>query len=227
MKQADSDISVRRFVPQDYAAVRSICLEAGGYTDIFARFSDLPDLVTDALLSYYREYEAESLFVAVDAADKVIGYCAGCVSTGRYERVFAGRVAPRLLLKAVRRGVIFSPGKLNGIIGIVASGFARTRLVKTILPFYPAHCHINISAAFRRRGVGGALLDRFTRHVRERKVCGIHVSSLTSAGKRFFAREGFEKLAAYAMKPFIGGVPVSVWLMGKKIEGAQKGDKVL
>ena len=63
---------------------------------------------------------------------------------------------------------------------------------------FPAHLHVNLSAAFRNRGIGGALIERFAVDARRAGAPGVHV--VTSRGARniaFYNRNGFKEAGVH------------------------------
>jgi GNAT superfamily N-acetyltransferase len=63
---------------------------------------------------------------------------------------------------------------------------------------YPAHLHVNLSSAFRNRGIGGELIERFAVDARNAGAVGVHV--VTSRGARniaFYNRNGFAEAGAH------------------------------
>ncbi|HML27595.1 MAG TPA: GNAT family N-acetyltransferase [Hyphomicrobium sp.] len=61
---------------------------------------------------------------------------------------------------------------------------------------YPAHLHVNIDPAFRNRGIGGQLINRFVTDARAAGAPGMHVvTSAGAANVRFYNRNGFGEVA--------------------------------
>ncbi|MFT3730195.1 MAG: N-acetyltransferase [Hyphomicrobium sp.] len=61
---------------------------------------------------------------------------------------------------------------------------------------FPAHLHVNVSPAFRNKGIGSRLIDRFVVDAKAAGVAGVHI--VTSAGAQnvgFYNRNGFEEIA--------------------------------
>lgn len=62
---------------------------------------------------------------------------------------------------------------------------------------YPAHLHINLTAAWRGRGIGKRLIEAFAAHAVSQRVQGVHV--VTGDGSRnnsFYLACGFQRLAS-------------------------------
>ncbi len=65
-----------------------------------------------------------------------------------------------------------------------------------LLSSYPAHLHINVTAAWRSRGIGAQLIEAFASHVAASGTPGMHV--VTAEGVRnngFYLARGFRQLA--------------------------------
>lgn len=65
-----------------------------------------------------------------------------------------------------------------------------------LLSSYPAHLHINVTAAWRSRGVGAQLIEAFASHAAASGTPGMHV--VTAEGVRnngFYLARGFRQLA--------------------------------
>jgi ribosomal protein S18 acetylase RimI-like enzyme len=62
---------------------------------------------------------------------------------------------------------------------------------------YPAHFHINLSAAYRGQGEGKALVEAFIARARERKVPGIRAATLEANARAaaFLRGMGFAPLS--------------------------------
>ena len=57
---------------------------------------------------------------------------------------------------------------------------------------FPAHLHINLSAAARNQGIGGRLIEMFCDHAHKKGIRGVHVvTSQHSRNRSFYARMGF------------------------------------
>ncbi|MEL6422147.1 MAG: GNAT family N-acetyltransferase [Pseudomonadota bacterium] len=71
------------------------------------------------------------------------------------------------------------------------AGQHQSSVFRDLWPRYPAHCHINLTAAARGRGIGTDLVRAFLAHCRAEHLAGAHV--VTGAGARnvgFYLRCG-------------------------------------
>lgn len=207
---------IRPYRPSDRDAVRALCVATALYGRPITPLVPDAGIVADALSSYYTDREPESLFVAEEAG-AVTGYLAGCLDSRRFERDAARRVAPRCAAAFVARGLWLRAGLWRAAAALLAAGVRRHRIMRGVIPPYPAHCHVNVAAGGRRRGAGTALWAAFRERLESCAAPGVHVSAATEAGKRFFGRAGFGILARYPA-PRLGGVsPGEVWIMGLTI----------
>lgn len=147
-------------------------------------------------MSYYPDYEPESLFVA-EVDGQVVGALLGAVDTEHFEHVYRRRIRP-LLARQTLSGGYGWPGWLPAILRtewagrqIKAPRFDRTQ--------YPAHLHIGILPEWRRRGLGGHLMQRYADHLRQRGVPGYHLyaSSFHPLGIAFYHKLDLELLGQF------------------------------
>lgn len=205
---------IRQYKQSDRNAVRRICAGTALYGRPVGSFASDPEFIVDGLLLYYTEFEPESLFVAENSGG-VIGYLAGCVSTQRFDYMTVRYIAPRLAFRFFTQGICFHAWAWQLIAALAHVWIYRRASLGRALSAYPAHCHVNMDPAYRRAGAGAALCETFIGYLRSRGVKGIHISSPTEAGKRFFAKRGFELLATHPAPVLAGISPGEIWLMGK------------
>ena len=206
--------TVREYRPSDLAAVKEIAAD----TAYFGRPIDTAlydrGIVADALMKYYVELEPESLLIA-EAGGKVVGYAAGCLDSVRARRLFRRRIMPGLALR-------FLKGhwrRLRGLrlVTLMRVARRRSRVMRSVLPRYAAHCHVNVARGGRGMGIGRALLGRFIELARASGARGIHVSTASEGGRRLAAGAGFTTLARVPVHDIAGGPPRKGWIMGTLI----------
>jgi GNAT superfamily N-acetyltransferase len=207
--------TIRPYRDSDMAAVSDICFQTALYGRPVEPLCSDRELIAEAVLGYYTRFEKASLFIA-EVDDRVVGYLTGCLDTKRYERLFATAIVPRLLSRFIVYGHWRRPGVWRIIWASVGVGVRRRGIHRKIMKEYPSHCHIDILPEAQRMGLGSKLLEAFFDRMDSQGVDGIHVSTPTGPGKKFFARMGFALLARHAAPPLGGIAPGEVWLMGLK-----------
>ena len=211
-----SEIQVRRYRPEDSETVRRISYETALYGQpMDALFQGRP-LISEMLIGYYAEFEPEALFVA-ESEGRVIGYLTGCLDTRRFESFFGRYILLRLLWISLREGYGLKPAFWKVAGAGVTAAHRWSKIRNEVLAHYPAHCHLNLDAAFRQAGTGSALWKAFFQYMAEHKVRGIHILSATEGGKAFFAKNGFNVLARYAAPNLLGSSQREIWVMGKEL----------
>lgn len=211
-----SEVLVRPYRPADAEAVRRISFETALYGQPMEPLFQGRPLISETLIGYYAQFEPEALFVA-ELEGRVIGYLTGCLDTRRFERLFARRILPRLVWICLREGYWLKPSFwwLVGAGGKSAGRWSRVR--DRVLLRYPAHCHMNLESGSRHAGTGSALLKAFFDAMKARGVRGIHILSATEAGKAFFTKSGFVRLAKYPAPRLPGTTRRETWVMGKEL----------
>ncbi|MCX6356766.1 MAG: GNAT family N-acetyltransferase [Candidatus Aureabacteria bacterium] len=204
--------TIRPYHTGDRGPVRRICADTALYGTPAAVFAGDVDLIVDGLLDYYILYEPESLFVA-ERSGTVVGYLSGCVDSRRHDRYLTTRIVPRLVLRWLCRGDCLRAWSWQLMAALTSAGRQRLRHLSPVRDLYPAHCHINLDPEYRGGGIGAALWDAFRERLMALHVPGIHISSPTEGGKRFFAKLGFTRLAAFPAPPLGGVSPGEIWLM--------------
>lgn len=212
---------IRPYLDSDMAAVSDVCFQTALYGRPVAPLCTDRDFIAEAVLGYYTRFEKESLFVA-EVDGSVAGYLTGCLDTRRYERLFAAAIVPRLLARFIARGHWRHAGVWRIIFAAVGVGAHRYGERRGIIKEYPAHCHIDIVPDAQHMGLGSKLLGAFFGRMDSHGVTGIHVSTPTGPGKKFFAKMGFTLLARHPA-PALGGIsPGEVWLMGRKKQSSDR-----
>ena len=188
--------SVRAYTPADRPAVRRIYgMDEFARPRLQAKYPHYGEYLADEL-SYYPDYEPESLFVA-EVDGQVVGALLGAVDTRRFEQVYRQRV--RLpVLRRMLGGAYGWPGWLPAVLRTEWAG-RQVQAPEVDLKRYPAHLHIGMLPEWRRQGWGGALMAHYETYLRQRGVCGYHLyaSSFHPLGVAFYHKLGLEFLGQF------------------------------
>ena len=188
--------SIRSYAPADRPAVRRIY-----GVDEFARpclqqkYPRYGEYLADEM-SYYPDYEPESLFVA-EVDGQVVGALLGAIDTARFEQVYGRRIRPYLLRRTLA-GAYGWPGWLPAVLRTEWAG-RQIKAPRVDRTQYPAHLHIGILPEWRRRGLGGLLMLRYADYLRQQGVPGYHLyaSSFHPLGVAFYYKLGLEYLGQF------------------------------
>ena len=191
------DIFIRPFHATDRDAVRFICCEtADAGQPLEPGFFDR-ELVADLVTRYYTDFEPESAWVA-ESGGRVVGYLTGALDTRRFRRVWAWRIAPPALARAVARGFLFRRSGWQWIAGMLHRTTPKSAsAAPPVVDTYPAHLHIDLLYEARGRGAGSSLVWTFLNYLAGRGVPGVHarVRGDNASGRAFFELMGFAPLA--------------------------------
>jgi GNAT superfamily N-acetyltransferase len=187
---------VRSFVPSDRESVRCIYGD-----DEFARpemqqrFPRMSAYLADSMSHYY-DLEPESVFVA-EMEGQVVGALLGAVDTERTEERLRQHIRP-LLIKRTLSGAYGWPAWLwaNWLTHLAG---LKTEYPHVDLSKYPAHLHVGILPAWRRRGIGVALMDGYGQYLRSRGIPGYHLyaSSFHPMGVAFYEKIGLGTIGQF------------------------------
>lgn len=208
--------TIRPYRPADRDAVRKICCDTAFHGEPIETIFPDREFMADALMNYYTDHETESLFVA-ELDGRVVGYCAGCVDTRRFVRVWAARVLPRVLWLFLAHGHVVRPKSWRVLSAWVGMGRRQSADRPRIIEQYPAHCHVNVQPGRQRSGIGAHLLNALLDQLKRRGVAGVHISTMSEQGKAFFGKAGMQRLARYPGPKLPGHSATEVWFMGMKL----------
>lgn len=142
----------------------------------------------------------ERIFFASSPTQQFAGPAARASFRETWLDRYLGADAEHAFLARVRSGpvVAYVIGALDD--PAMAARFADVGYFQLLAAWtrqYPAHLHINVDEAYRSRGIGERLIERFCAHAAARGAPGVHV--VTAKGARnvgFYSRCGFRELAA-------------------------------
>ena len=182
---------IRGYLSSDRGSVRKIASDtafSGSPSDIF--FDDR-ELLADILTLYYTEYERESIFIA-EVDGKVAGYLIGCIDIKRYKRIWITKILPLLIVKSiVKTPLIFTKKNMAFLYYCVMAFFKKELFIPDISDDYPAILHINIAKEYRDRGMGTKLIEEYIKYLKNKRVKGIHLTTISSDAVRFLSSISF------------------------------------
>jgi len=184
--------TIRPYQPKDAEYVHIVSVRTGPIAALEA--GPAQTLLFATYVDYYIEHEPHNCFVIADEEDKAVGYIFGARDYKPYREIFLRDYAPRT------KGFSL-PMRIEC--------FGSVYLPSFFYKEYPAHLHIDILPEYQRMGLGSALMDTLTAHLREQGVPGVMlgVGSKNEKGKNFYEKYGFKQ---------IGRVPFSI-AMGLKL----------
>ncbi len=199
-KYAETVQTIRPCRPEDLDAMRTICIETSSLP--LQKEQDRQFL----LLMYcdpYVMYAAADCFVAVDADDRPVGYILCAADTRRFFRTFRKETLPMIDRLGLRYAV-------------TARGICAQQVLCTV--FAPAHLHIDLLAAVRRKGVGTALMQTLKAHLAQQGIGRVTLTcgSSNESAICFYRRNRFQTI--------LKGFGACVMRADTKPEDARHGD---
>jgi GNAT superfamily N-acetyltransferase len=182
---------IRPYQPSDRPAVRAIYgMDEFARPRLQQKHPRYGEYLADEM-SYYPDHEPESLFVA-EVEGQVVGALLGGVDTGHFERVYQKHIRPRLLRRTLS-GAYGWPGWLPALLRTEWAG-RQVQAPRVDRAQYPAHLHIGLLPAWRRQGLGTALVQCYEAYLRQRGIPGYHLfaSSFHPLGVAFYFKLGLE-----------------------------------
>jgi GNAT superfamily N-acetyltransferase len=151
--------------------------------------------LADSMLHYY-DLEPDCTIVA-EENHKVVGALLGAVDTRFIERNRRQYIQP-LLRRQIMRGAYGFPAWLWADLLTHFAGFKIDRPVVD-LEQYPAHLHIGVLPAWRRKGIGTALMEGYECYLRSRDVQVYHLyaSSFHPFGFAFYGKIDLEVIGEF------------------------------
>lgn len=194
------EIIIRPYQRWDRESVRRISGDTANLGKPLETFFRDREIMVDALMDYYLDYEPSSCWVA-ESDGKVVGYLCGCLHHTRYLLITIFYVLPKTLGRALLRGVFCQPETWRllkaGWMTLLKGGYSK----HIPLEQYPVHLHINIQTEFRNRRIGPRLMEKFLGQVKSAGLKGVHaVTREENKGAcRFFEKMGFGVLGRYIL----------------------------
>ena len=211
--------TIRSYTPSDRSGVRVIYGDDEfARPDLLRRYPRMAGYLADEL-SYFTGYEPESLFVA-EAQAQIVGALLGAVDTLHCAQIYKQRIRPMLMRRCLS-GAYGWPGWLPAVLRTDLAE-RHTQAPEVDLGRFSAHLHIGVLPAWRRQGIGTALIAQFSSYLAGRGVPGWHlfVSSYHPLGLAFYQELGLELLGQFDWRLYDG----RQWLtVTERIFGLQLG----
>jgi GNAT superfamily N-acetyltransferase len=154
----DENVIIRRYKPEDRAAIRQICCDTGFLGNpIEAIFSDR-EVFADLFTNPYLDYGPEWAWVAEDGG-RVVGYLLGAVSPSfNFTLMYSGfQTAMKMIARAAKGCYSGHPRSRHFVRWLLTSGYREQ-------PKHPdnaAHLHLNVEKPHRGHGLGLRLWQAF------------------------------------------------------------------
>lgn len=188
---------IRNYRQADLPAVRAIYGDDEfARPDLLRKYPRMGAYLADEASYYYTLFEPESLFVA-EVNGSVVGALLGATDTSRHEQFYVRRLKPYLLKRCLTGAYGWPVWYYPILLTEIAGRGLQTPPVDRRQ--YPAHLHIGLLPAWRRQGLGTALMNAYTAYLRSKAIPGYHLyaSSFHSLGVAFYRKLGLEHLGQF------------------------------
>ncbi len=192
--------NIRSYSHHDRSSVRNISCDVANRGDVIDKFFPDREVTADLLTIYYTDYEPSSSFVAISEG-RVVGYLNGCLDNRCYGLVMVFLILPKVLLKALFRGVFWDKNVLITIKMALKNWKRMFDWRKKSFNSHDGHCHIGILSTYRQHGIGHQLVEAFEQQARQQGIesIGASVHSANEPARRFFDSLGFKVKSSYPM----------------------------
>jgi GNAT superfamily N-acetyltransferase len=177
-------VRIRPYETKDKEALTAVCEETAweSYKKDRRKLATVPI----NFLDYFLEYEPSHVLVAADSGDRAVGYVECTTSYSRFVKTTKKVFFPRL--RAVDPSQIAFEKRF-----LFALHFIRR---------WPAHLHINLTAAYQHQGLGSRLISALIDQLRKEgftrlAICGVERGS---ASYGFYRHYGFKEIWVYSPK---------------------------
>ncbi len=214
----EEGIIIRKFHKDDTDSVRNIAWDTAFMGEPADAFFEDKEILEDFLTLYFTAYEPESCFVA-EKENRIIGYLLGAKDTNVISWVFAKKILPCLLFKAVARGTLFKPKNAVFIKNLLKSMIKKEFKQPDFHKSYPAVLHINLKKGFRGQGIGSNLISAYIDYLTKQNITGLHLATMSEKAKEFFAKTGFTQAyrASRSYFKYILHKEISVYIYAKNV----------
>lgn len=195
--------SIRRYRREDRPAVRVIYgMDEFARPKLLEKYPRYAEYLADEM-SYYPDFEPESLFVA-EVDGQVVGALLGAVNTSNFEQVYRSKIRWRLVWRGLS-GAYGWPGWLTAVLRTEWEN-RKVNAPKVNRDVYPAHLHIGVLPAFRRQGLGSEMMAKYAGYLQSCSIPGYHLyaSSFHPIGVAFYRKLGLELFGQFEWRLHTG-----------------------
>lgn len=151
------------------------------------------EIFASFLTEYFTDYEPESCFIA-QVKGKVVGYIIGAKDAKVLEKTFTEKILPKLLKKVFFGKVLLKPKNLHFLFQLLISSLRGEVFAPSFYKQYPATLHINLLKEWRGNGAGSRLILAYLDYLKQLKVPGVCLATMSDKGGLFFEKQGFKLL---------------------------------
>lgn len=211
-------VKIRKFENKDKQAVRMIFHDTALIGEPASAFFEGQEIFSDALTSYFTDYEPQSCFIA-EAGEEVVGCLIGAKEKAVSEKIFFHKIAPGLFYQAFKQGLFLRKKNIIFLLRCLSDALRGRLIAPDFTQEYPATFHINVSKDFRGQEIGSGLMRDYLAYLKHEKVSGVHLATMSDSAARFFAGEGF-KLLHTSVRSYFRHIlhrDVPLYIYGKKL----------
>ena len=218
----ENEIVIRKFNLRDRQELRIISCATAFMGQPGNIFFDGDDSFADFLTLYFTDYEPESCFVA-ERRGHLVGYLIGAKDSGILAKTFIKNIAPRLFIKAICSATFLKKKNLRFIFSCFLSFLKKEFKEPDFSQEYPAVLHINLTEGARGSGIGSRLINVFLEYLRQGKINGVHLATMSDHASIFFQKQGFQLLyrAQRSYFSYILQKKVPLYIYGRKFSQPQ------
>ena len=209
-------VHVRPYEPRDYDAVCAVARDTAWFGEPMEKgYGQSHELVALLRVIPYLEHSPHLAFVAEEHG-QVLGYALAVADSHTHHRWLARHLPGRLLQLAP--ALAWADAQL--LLRHAMNG-GGGELDENFLKDFPAHLHINLSAAARGKGVGRQLMQRVLGALKNEGVTGVHLgtSNRNQGADAFFRAMGFRLISQrpYRLWPGLGGGDNHLLIYGQSL----------
>ncbi|MDD5044717.1 MAG: GNAT family N-acetyltransferase [Candidatus Omnitrophica bacterium] len=215
---ADPEIKIRKYEKKDRQFIREIACATAFIGKDSSAFFDDREIMADALTLYFTDYEPESCFVA-ENKNEIIGYLTGTKDEAAMNKVSGAKIFWPLFLKSLKKGALFRKKNFVFLLHCLISSLKGEFRLPVSLKEYPAVLHINLKEGSRSLGIGAGLIKAYLDYLKENKVQGVHLATMSSRAADFFSQQGF-KLLFSAKRSYFSHIlheDITVYVYGRHL----------